>query len=261
MKVNDQLVQRIGKSSIGKNCVQVMVPYKKSLTILSKDNILYHDVRGVLFHVNKYLNDDRRNQFVYSNIPIHRSRVGLFMYNYTNQIFNFEEPYIRISDGHIIESFAVKDNDSALLMNRVLSKFTNTEYKVKEELDEMLKKPIRPDENLYIMSLDGNFYSKENLYSDISLTGQGNILLIRTNGKDIIIKKLFISSILRDCYRVDILDIPVTKYSLEHLKFFSTKIIDLKKSNKILQSSLGVLEEDFIVNKKLVKAKSNKGYL
>lgn len=122
MKRTNEIVQKINHWYVGDDCVQLMVPYKNSLTILNKDGILYHHKDGSENSINCYVNDERRKQFPYSNIPIHNSKLGLFdKCHYTNQLFNFEQPYIRIGDYHLIESYAIRENNEALVMNRIMT--------------------------------------------------------------------------------------------------------------------------------------------
>ena len=45
-------------------------------------------------YVNKYLEDERRKQFPYSNIPTHFSKIKFKKVIYTNQLLDFEKPYI-----------------------------------------------------------------------------------------------------------------------------------------------------------------------
>ena len=69
-------IKRIKSHYVSDDCVQVMIPYKKEMTLLSSDDILFHHYRyggidcGV--NINKYTLDDRRYLFPYGSIPLHK---------------------------------------------------------------------------------------------------------------------------------------------------------------------------------------------
>ena len=103
---SNEIVQRIESHYIGDGYIQTMVPYVNSITILDKHDAIYHHVDGSDCYINKYLSDERRKSFPYSNIPTHFESKGLRRLKFTNQIFNFDEPYVIIADGgKIVESF------------------------------------------------------------------------------------------------------------------------------------------------------------
>lgn len=118
-----EYIQQINKPYVGDDCIQIMIPYKNAITILNEDGILFNDMINSNVKINKYLEDERRKQFPYSNIPTHYSKEGLFKkVTYSNQLLEFEKPYIIIRDGVITENFVIKDNDRALLINSLLMK-------------------------------------------------------------------------------------------------------------------------------------------
>lgn len=151
MKQENELVQRIESHYVGKDCIQVMVPYRNEVTIFNKDELIFF--RNVSSHtmINKYLEDERREKFPYSNIPTHQSKGFLGgKINFTNQIFDFETPYIRLVDGHVIESFTVRDNNQALLINKLLTGEKKTSYVTRSELENLYKK----SENRFVLYLE-----------------------------------------------------------------------------------------------------------
>ena len=90
MKKTSEIVQKIKSCYVEDDCIQIMVPYKDEITILSQDDILFHYKKNSNYYINKYLQDERRKQFLYSNIPTHYSRVGLFdRRSYANQLFEY----------------------------------------------------------------------------------------------------------------------------------------------------------------------------
>jgi len=149
-------VNRIASHYVGNDCVQIMIPYQKAITVLSQDGILLHDMVGSSVYINKYLEDERRKNFPYSNIPVYHTKDGLFATcSHANQLFEFEKPYIRISDGAICESFVVKYNNQALLINSVMQNEKHTEHMTYDELLKFIEKKDG-DEQTYYVYLDGS---------------------------------------------------------------------------------------------------------
>lgn len=162
MKQTNEIIQRIKSYCVADDCIQVMIPYRNGITILSQDDILFHYKNNSNYYINKYLQDERRKQFPYSNIPTHYSRIRLFnKISYANQLFEYDKTYIRIVDGNIIESYAIKDNDEALLINKAMSIFKRTDYRTRNEIEKLLDKSSYPNDNVYFLSLNGGIYSNE----------------------------------------------------------------------------------------------------
>lgn len=156
-KVNE-VVQRINSWYVGDDCAMLMIPYRNAITILDKDGIQYHHkVNVASSYTNKYESDERRKNFPYYNIPIHCTRIPFNgKYIYTNQLFNFEQPYLRINDGHIIESVVVKDKDEALAISKLMPISKSTSYKTRDELEKMLSELTSENEKLYYVYLSGS---------------------------------------------------------------------------------------------------------
>lgn len=154
MKNRDEIVERVSKPYVGNDCVQLSIGYNESLTIFSRDGIIYHDVIDYpCISINRYMEDDRRKSFAYANIPTYISKNGLFEVKYAIQLFDYDEVYVMIKDGNVYEKYAVRDGNSAL----VLTKFVNSNDRVlmlsREELDNLFN-----NSNSYLMNLDGAFY-------------------------------------------------------------------------------------------------------
>ncbi len=118
---------------------------------------------------NVYLDDERKNNFPYSQIPEHIERVLLFRkLNFVNQILDFEKPYIRINDGFITKITAFKDGDEAIVHTKILNgKLCDEKTKTitREELETYLKTGSleQLDENEYedtsIFDMNGKLYN------------------------------------------------------------------------------------------------------
>ena len=87
---------------------------------------------------------------------------------------------------------------------------------------------------------------------DIQLFGEKTILLVKINGIDISIQGFDIYFISPDCYKVDSYDIPVTKYTLEQIKYLTPKIAKSKEPKIPLRLNPGITKEDLKREKKLL---------
>ncbi len=309
MKKTNEIVQRIQSHYVGDDCIQIMFPYQDTLTILNQDGMLYHHKPGSSVYVNKYLEDERRKQFPYSNIPTHFSKVKFKKVAYTNQLLDFEKPYIRIGDGYFSESFVIKDNNQALLISSIMKPDNHVEHMTYDELLKYVGKHDS-DEQVYYVYLSGalpsnnerlfpteeriHSYIREQLSENISdfenaaknyessvgrylrenpmflryssknmrdidfssidfNVGIGDsMLIVRINKGNITIQGVEVMFVRENDYKVDIYDIPVTKYSLEQLKYVPK--INITREPRIpLRLNPGVTRQDVKEAKQMVK--------
>lgn len=303
-KVNE-IVQRINSWYVGEDCVQVMIPYKDAITILDRNGIVYHHKEGSKV-INNYITDERRKQFPYHTIPTHNTKFAFHgVYHYVNQLFDYEQPYIMINGGHLIESYVVKDKSEALAVNKVMSIYKSTSFKTRKELEKSFEKPSAENESLYYLYVNGTMPAKNefniptekeifdyikgqlaknvndfrdyvksypesdvgrylrkndffldfveynistldlNQYKlNLQLNDGATILLAKTNGADISLQGVDVCFIAPDYYKVDTYDIPVTKYTLEQLKYLTPKIKKTKEPRITLKANSGITKED-----------------
>lgn len=163
-----EFVQRIQNHYVGDDCLQIMVSHKlnSGFTMLNADGMTYHYRPNSYLFVNKYTSDERKNQFPYSQIPNHKSRVGFKKLEYVNQLLDFNKVYIEIKDGIIIETFAVKDNNEGLVATKlIVPNNESTKYMNRSEVIELLKSG-----NVGLFSFDGGYYNGGlNLISEESI--------------------------------------------------------------------------------------------
>lgn len=150
-------VSRIPEHYTGSDCVQLMIGYKDYITMFNKEGVLYHYSPEDVINVNKYLSDDRRFNFPYHDIPEHIERRLLGTYNFTNQLLNYEEPYVSVSGNVIIESMAILDKYEALVVNNVLPIKRHIITVDRAGLDNLFKK----DDDTYILRLDGSAINED----------------------------------------------------------------------------------------------------
>jgi len=154
MNKTQETIKRIPKHYIGDDCIQVMLPYRDSLILMAKNGIQYYSIPELSIYVNKYLEDERRKQFPYHNIPNHYERNWLIKYNYTNQILNFEESYIEINNGMITEMFVIKDKTDAIIISKTLDSREIVKYMTRKELEKIFEKPQEENKQLFVILID-----------------------------------------------------------------------------------------------------------
>lgn len=107
---------RISPEYVGKDCVQTMIGYRSSLLYYGDGKLLYH---GKLTrsqpYVNAYLTDARAEMFPYYTIPEHMEREWGNNIRLTNQILEYEKPYINISNDSVFQETVYPYQNSALI--------------------------------------------------------------------------------------------------------------------------------------------------
>ena len=196
------------------DCMQIMLYYKKNLTFMGKykgdQRIMYnHLVDFVdLEKPNLYLYDDRRTGFPYGNIPTHFERVGLLgRFIATNQIINYEEPYISFIDDKIVKHTGFKDGNDFYLHNKILRiddldpSFVKTVSK--EEVEKYIKTGYldgfdNKDYKNVLLSDRASFFYRNELQSDESIAIEQQVEMLNIINNHIISnhdRKLLVSAV------------------------------------------------------------------
>ena len=290
MKNRDEIVERVSKPYVGSDCVQISVGYNESLTIFSKDGIVYHDVIDYpCVSINRYMEDDRRKSFPYANIPTYISQRGLFEVKHTIQLFDYDEVYVMIKDGEVYEKYIVRDGNSALALTKLVKSNDRVLMLSREELDSLF------NNNSYLMNLDGVFYkdlcipkeedivsllkdkyrreleeyrdsdddtisddmlklldniSIDNIPSNTYLTDD-DIVMVKIDKDNVSVSVYTIIFMGRDKYMVRAYDYLMDKYSLESLKDMPTvKFREPKISYKL---NIDIPKEEVIKQNRLVR--------
>ena len=148
MKKFEEIVAKMHSHYVADDYIQIMLAYRNYLILFGNSDLMYFknfiesnpSIREGSRNV--YLEDERRNNFPYSQIPEHIERVLFRKLNFVNQILDFEKPYIRINDGFITKMTAFKDGDEALVHTKILNgKLCDKRTKTitREELETYLK--------------------------------------------------------------------------------------------------------------------------
>lgn len=177
MKKFDEIVLKMPNHYVKDDYIQIMLGYRDYLLLFGNNGLMYFknfiekslsiskETRNV------YLDDERKLDFPYSQIPEHIERVSSFRkMNFVNQILDFEKPYIRICDGLIIKTTAFKDGEEAIVHNKLLNeKLYNYRTKTitRQELENYLKTGFLEQldeeefEDISIFDMNGRLYNSE----------------------------------------------------------------------------------------------------
>lgn len=150
-----EYIQRIPSHYVSSDCIQIMIPhFNGGITILNSDGMTYHYKPNSHLFVNKYISDERKNQFPYSQIPIHQSRVRGKKVEYINQLFDFNKVYIEIANGIIKENYVIKDEDETLLATKyIIPDQKSTKFMNREEVEQLINSA-----NGGVYSSDGGYW-------------------------------------------------------------------------------------------------------
>ena len=126
--MQNEILQRIDEAYVAADCVQLMFTYDKAMAIICGVDeeaklIFYHNKTqssSNFRYTNEYVNDERRKQFPYSNIPIHTKRLLFKKYNVVNQLLNYDTIYqiIRETNDGVFSMYCkvIKDGNSAIVI-------------------------------------------------------------------------------------------------------------------------------------------------
>ncbi len=161
-----ECVQTINNCYVNNDCVEVMVPHLgHGITIFNAEKIVYHYSPNSDLFINDYLDDNRKNQFPYYQIPTHLSFVRGRKVEYINQLYNFNTIYIEITDGKVIESFSLRDGRNALLVRRnVLPVKENEKIMSRDNVNQLILSA-----NGGILGFDAGIYENFSLMSDSNI--------------------------------------------------------------------------------------------
>lgn len=137
-----ELVQKVKSHYVDGDCVQIMIPHylNSGISILNADGMTYHHQIGSNHFVNKYISDYRKNYFPYSNIPMHIKRVNGKKIECINQLLDYNKVYIEIADDIIVERFAIKKGNEALVATKyIIPKEETPKYMTRDEIMELFK--------------------------------------------------------------------------------------------------------------------------
>lgn len=132
-----KVVRRIPSHYVQEDCIQEMVGYRDGLCIIATDGIVFNDFNDDET-INRYLNDERRFNFPYNNIPTHIRRIGLRKYKMVNRILDFDKVYVHFTEQGIFTEQAIKNGEETLVVFEKMMYFNEPEEEMltREELEQ-----------------------------------------------------------------------------------------------------------------------------
>lgn len=140
-----ETVKKVNRIYVNDNYMQLMMGYRDYLLLFGNNELMYYKKMSLLEQRtrNVYLDDERRKNFPYSQIPEHIEKIKfLFKRRLVNQILDFEKPYIKVNDKVISKITAFKDDDGAIIHSQILNgKLSDqkTQIITRKELEYYLK--------------------------------------------------------------------------------------------------------------------------
>lgn len=225
------MIERVPNYYTGDKCALITLPFKMCITVFDdnvyKNNIICHyDFTDDSQNINKYLTDDRKNSFPYANIPMYK---GLFGRYYINGLFEYNKHYICIIDGFVRDRYLVKDGDNTIVLNRCLYVPMHVKGNIfsKKDIIEILNS--YRDVILFDKFGRRYYYDKDH-FNDIEhfISVGGGLFIYNKNNCNIIrIIKINDNIGIDDfCYKE--FDISLNEYTKEELKYFSSKIRNVR---------------------------------
>ncbi len=162
MRQIKEFAERLHSEYVKDDCIQIMLGYRNFAQIYGNGKLMYYhylcrdikvsgnetaiiniDKMNKYNYKNEYLLDERSSNFPFASTPCHSERVRLiYKLIFTNQILDYNKPYIKVNDGWITKLVAYKDKEGAIVHTSILNNIHTIPRKItvsKEELEEYLK--------------------------------------------------------------------------------------------------------------------------
>ena len=194
---NKRIILRIPEYYVGDDCFQIMLWYQNFMAFRDNEKFKYVDWPNTE-QINTYIDDERKENFPYSNIPVYKKRILFKKYNMVNQLLSFETPYLSFSSEGFTYYFGVKDGKEALLIASVPKINPNKHKDISMTRDELIKLLELKERQSILM---GTFW-----YGGLLLNEQSELL---ENYKERIldrIKALDKDDILIDAININMID-------------------------------------------------------
>lgn len=185
-------MQKINSGYVNKDCVQFMISHHMPYLSVIGDRVIYNAPEGREATINEYLKDSRRFNFPYHNIPTHRQKKGKILFNYVNQIYEYDKPYIVLKDRTVNEHFVTKSANEkyAIIISRKIKPiFIGGKYDLNSEelVQNLYEKYIKLEGKKYIFANGGYLTSEEEFLYNFK---SNNYLIVTVDGNHKSIKGL-----------------------------------------------------------------------
>ncbi len=252
------MIQRIRKCYVNDDIVQLRMSFSRNITLISsdfmKEGVLCHyDFDGDSQNINKYITDNRRNLFPYGNIPLYKEIYFEFFedieyMNYVNQILAFNKHYISITDNFCVrDRYIVRDGETAIMYSRVISIPKNIKdiETTRKRLGEEYNSKV-----ILCITRNGHYINFKKKFSTFFNDKGGLLILNDEEG----IKFKLVELIVKGRYLfMREYDIPFNDYTLEELKYYGSKIENIKEPRIYSKFNPNIDRRDVKTAKKLVR--------
>lgn len=212
-KENEQfLISKIHNEYTSGDCVQIMLTYDNSMTVVGNEGVIYHATDLEDIDIHKYITDDRRKKFPLCDIPMHYEREFLRKRIFVNQLFNYNQPYVIVHDGIPEKIIVSKVDDNSFLIQNI-PRVTESDILIEPRPKQALKRLVTEDS--IVIDNDGKicdiwlpkekcdkdriefikYLEKNNIYYEFGSDGSIRYSSVRTS----VVPNSFISSSGQKC--------------------------------------------------------------
>lgn len=250
-------IQKISKAYVQSVCAQFMVAHQMPYLSVIGDEVIYNAPEGRKATINKYLTDSRRFTFPYATVPSHREKKGSVLFNYVNQIYEYDKPYIVLRDRKVNEQFVTKTSDDkqAIIVSRTLDPiFKGASFGLKrEELSrELLENYKKLEGEKFIFSNGGHLIPEEEFLYNYD---ENNYIIVTSSDSSKTVTGLKIEE-TDSLYSLWQLDFHVQRYNgfdLREIENYAQIISEPKITRRY---NLSIPREDIIVAKTMARMKN-----
>lgn len=129
--------------------MRIPFDFKNDITIIDKCGLCYYSIKGNNVH------DFKKNRFDHGNKKFYSIGIGPLKRNVVNQIINFNQPYIVIKDGTVIENYPIVVDDSYFLIQENLEPSFKTSFE----------------------------FCRDDLIEHLSVSREWDVMFVKTNGE------------------------------------------------------------------------------
>ena len=174
MKNKNLVVQRVPDYYVFEEYAQIRIPFMSSIKIhdnsffMASNMICSYNLKDKSVDImNQYIDDDRKEKFPYSDIPLYASYEGFRKVYYVNQLLDLDKDYWGMVDydfikeniygekycaGHIIHLYLIKDKEDILFVSEYYD--LDVYDKNSNSIKGISKRKYTVEEIKYLMSIN-----------------------------------------------------------------------------------------------------------
>ena len=263
-----ELIRQVPSHYIGEDCLQIYMSIRERGVLISPDGIIYQDLGSS--KINRYLDDERKKQFPYSNIPSYVKKVLFQKMQYNLQLLDYNKLYVYLDPYGIFTFQALRNKNEGLVVSqsRPLYTYFSTQPHSLDKKD--LEAFLSPQEGkYYYIAKTGKDYELQTKLDDlIDETFNDNqenkttkltdtpFLSVQFQDESAVIKQIYVvgNAGTNNELLVYVQHIPIKKHNLETIKNIRTFPSKEPKIN--LKYNPNITKEDINEAKQLIRTKS-----